>query len=123
MQKNRKIVTTGTFDGVHRGHCKVLDFMKERGVVLGLAPVVVTFDRHPLEVIAPERAPKLLMSPDDRDAALSALGVKVLRLGFDESLRRLTAAEWLRRMRQADVEVVVVGYDNTFGCDGRSLGL
>ena len=63
------------------------------------------------------------MSPDDRDAALSALGVKVLRLGFDESLRRLTAAEWLRRMRQADVEVVVVGYDNTFGCDGRSLGL
>ena len=91
MQKNRKIVTTGTFDGVHRGHCKVLDFMKERGDELGLAPVVVTFDRHPLEVIAPERAPKLLMSPDDRDAALSALGVKVVRLCFDESLRCLTA--------------------------------
>lgn len=121
MQKNRKIVTTGTFDGVHKGHRKVLDFMKERSAALGLSPAVVTFDRHPLEVIAPERAPKLLMSPDDRDAALSALGVEVVRLAFDESLRRLTAAEWLRRMHRAGVGEVVVGYDNTFGCDGRSL--
>lgn len=121
MQKNRKIVTTGTFDGVHNGHRKVLDFMKERGAALGLSPAVVTFDRHPLEVISPERAPKLLMSPDERDAALSSLGVEVVRLAFDESLRRLTAAQWLRRMHRAGVEEVVVGYDNTFGCDGRSL--
>ena len=121
MQKNRKIVTTGTFDGVHKGHSKVLDFMKERGAALGLSPAVVTFDRHPLEVISPERAPKLLMTPDDRDAALSSLGVEVVRLAFDESLRRLTAAQWLRRMHRAGVEEVVVGYDNTFGCDGRSL--
>lgn len=121
MQKNRKIVTTGTFDGVHKGHRKVLDFMKERGAALGLSPAVVTFDRHPLEVISPERAPKLLMSPDERDAALSSLGVEVVRLAFDESLRRLTAAQWLRRMHRAGVEEVVVGYDNTFGCDGRSL--
>ncbi len=121
MQKNRKIVTTGTFDGVHKGHREVLDFMKERGAALGLSPAVVTFDRHPLEVISPERAPKLLMTPDDRDAALSSLGVEVVRLAFDESLRRLTAAPWLRRMHRAGVEEVVVGYDNTFGCDGRSL--
>lgn len=121
MQKNKKIVTTGTFDGVHKGHRKVLDFMKERGAALGLSPAVVTFDRHPLEVISPERAPKLLMTPDDRDAALSSLGVEVVRLAFDESLRRLTAAQWLRRMHRTGVEVVVVGYDNTFGCDGRSL--
>lgn len=121
MQKNKKIVTTGTFDGVHKGHRKVLDFMKERGAALGLSPAVVTFDRHPLEVISPERAPKLLMTPDDRDAALSSLGVEVVRLAFDESLRRLTAAQWLRRMHRAGVEEVVVGYDNTFGCDGRSL--
>lgn len=121
MQKNRKIVTTGTFDGVHKGHRKVLDFMKERGAALGLSPAVVTFDRHPLEVISRERAPKLLMTPDDRDAALSSLGVEVVRLAFDESLRRLTAAQWLRRMHRAGVEEVVVGYDNTFGCDGRSL--
>lgn len=121
MQKNRKIVTTGTFDGVHKGHREVLDFMKERGAALGLSPAVVTFDRHPLEVISPERAPKLLMTPDARDAALSSLGVEVVRLAFDESLRRLTAAQWLRRMHRAGVEEVVVGYDNTFGCDGRSL--
>lgn len=121
MQKNKKIVTTGTFDGVHKGHRKVLDFMKERGAALGLSPAVVTFDRHPLEVISPERAPKLLMTPDDRDAALSSLGVEVVRLAFDESLRRLTAAQWLHRMHRAGVEEVVVGYDNTFGCDGRSL--
>ena len=121
MQKNKKIVTTGTFDGVHKGHRKVLDFMKERGAALGLSPAVVTFDRHPLEVISPERAPKLLMTPDDRDAALSSFGVEVVRLAFDESLRRLTAAQWLRRMHRAGVEEVVVGYDNTFGCDGRSL--
>ncbi len=121
MQKNRKIVTTGTFDGVHKGHREVLDFMKERGAALGLSPAVVTFDRHPLEVISPERAPKLLMTPDDRDAALSSLGVEVVRLAFDESLRRLTAAQWLRRMHRAGVEEGGVGYDHTVGCAGRSL--
>ena len=59
----RKAATVGTFDGVHIGHRAVIDTLKNAASGKGLSPLVITFDRHPLEVIAPQRAPKRLMSP------------------------------------------------------------
>lgn len=117
-----KVATVGTFDGVHRGHRLILDTLKSEGNRRGLAPLVLTFDRHPLEVIAPGRAPGMIMSPDDRDALLRSFGTEVIRLEFNDSLRSLTAAEWLSRMaREYDVKALVLGYDNTFGSDCLSL--
>src|ERR1019366_5487865 len=60
------VVTIGNFDGVHAGHRvimrRALAIAKERG----LLPMVMTFDPHPAQVLAPERAPKLLMTIDQR---------------------------------------------------------
>lgn len=117
-----KAATVGTFDGLHRGHHAVLDSLKEMASAKGLRPMVVTFDRHPLETIAPDRAPLLIMSPDERDALLGRHGVEVVRLTFDESLRSVGVREWMAWLRDShDIKAIVLGYDNTFGCDGRDM--
>lgn len=69
------VVTMGVFDGFHRGHQALVRRAVEHGVRLRLPAVLVTFDPHPLLVTCPERAPRQLLSVDDRvDMALS-LGV------------------------------------------------
>ena len=115
-------VTVGTFDGVHRGHQTVLRMLREESARLGLAPLVVTFDRHPLETVAPERAPGLIMAPDSHDALIRGCGVEVERVAFTEDVRRMTAAEWMRRLvGEYGASMLLLGYDNTFGSDGMVM--
>lgn len=117
-------ITVGTFDGVHRGHRKVVEFLTAQGAANGLRPIVITFEPHPLAVVAPTRAPKLLELPDEREENLRSLGVEVVVLEFNEDLRRLTVAEWMERLaRDYNVRLLVAGYDNTFGSDGMSMNL
>lgn len=118
----RRIATVGTFDGVHRGHRAVISLLKSEGEKRGLEPLIMTFTSHPLELIAPERAPKMLMTRAEKDAALDATGVPREDLDFSRELCALTAAQWIARLRdEYGVDCLVVGYDNTFGCDGRNL--
>lgn len=126
MKKNARkrgsVVTVGTFDGVHRGHCEVIRELKEYAALQGLCPVVVTFDRHPLEVVAPARAPKLLQRREDRDVELRRLGVEVEEVAFTPALSHLTAGEWMDELRRRyAAEALVTGYDNKFGKDGHDL--
>ncbi len=117
-------ITVGTFDGVHRGHRKVVEFLTAQSAANGLRPIVITFEPHPLAVVAPTRAPKLLELPDEREENLRSLGVEVVVLEFNENLRRLTVAEWMERLaRDYNVRLLVAGYDNTFGSDGMSMNL
>lgn len=119
-----KIATVGTFDGVHRGHRLVLKTLREEAAREGLEPVVITFDRHPLAVIAPERVPGALSSAEEKARMISKEGVGVHVVPFTEQVRRLTAYEWMRRLHdRMGVRVLVVGYDNTFGSDGLSLDI
>lgn len=121
---SKSVVTVGTFDGVHRGHIALLDYLKEQAHALGARPVVITFDRHPLQLVAPQRAPGMLMTPDERDRLIRAEGVELFRIPFDERLRSLTAAEWMAEMRQRFHAVtIVMGYDHTFGSDGLKMNL
>jgi riboflavin kinase / FMN adenylyltransferase len=70
------VVTIGNFDGVHRGHRHVLDSATKLAEELGgLAVVVVTFDPHPLAVLAPDKAPQALTQRDQRLQLLAAAGV------------------------------------------------
>ena len=102
--------TIGTFDGVHRGHQEVLAILRDSARIGHMKPVVVTFDRHPLSVIAPERAPKDIYTSE------------VLMMKFSQEMMHLSAAEWLTLLRDRyNVRLVVLGYDNTFGSDGRAM--
>jgi riboflavin kinase/FMN adenylyltransferase len=57
---NRSVVTIGAYDGVHLGHQAIIAQVRRGAQQLGAQSVVITFDRHPAEVVRPESAPKLL---------------------------------------------------------------
>ncbi len=119
----QRAVSIGTFDGVHRGHQVVVATLREEAARRGLRPLVITFDRHPLEIIAPDKAPGRIMPLSEEIALLESLGTEVMVQPFTEETRRLTASRWLRHLREdLDCALLVMGYDNTFGSDGRSLG-
>ncbi len=72
------VVAMGNFDGVHRGHQSVLRGLVESARGRGVPATVVTFHPHPLRVLAPERAPVLIQSLEDRIACLEATGIDLL---------------------------------------------
>ena len=114
-----RMATIGTFDGVHRGHQAVLMELKSMSETLGLDPMVVTFDRHPLELIDSERAPRLLMRRRDRSDALRQIVPYLAEIKFDEAVRRMTAAEFMAMLRdEHGVKALMLGFNHRFGSDG-----
>ncbi len=114
----------GTFDGVHRGHEAVIAKLRDVSDERHLTPIAVTFDRHPLDLIAPERAPKAITTIERKARLLKDAGVTPVVLPFDETMRATTALDWMRRLkRDYNVAAIVVGYDNTFGSDGVNLSI
>jgi len=69
------VVTMGTFDGVHRGHQAVLAEVTRRARAGKLASVLVTFEPHPLAVVNPAAAPKLLTLAAEKEALVQAQGI------------------------------------------------
>ncbi len=72
------VVTIGTFDGVHRGHQRLIGSVVERARARGVRSVVITFDPHPRAVLAPESAPPCLTLVEDEARLIAALGVDAL---------------------------------------------
>jgi len=119
LDDRRSIVTIGKFDGVHRGHRAVLDGMRERAE--GRRVVVVTFDRHPAAVLAPERAPAPLLSVAQKTEELVAAGADlVVVLPFTRELAAQTPEEFVRAVLVEGLRAaeVVVGSDFRYGARG-----
>jgi riboflavin kinase/FMN adenylyltransferase len=111
-------VTIGVFDGVHLGHRAVIGRLVEVAARRGLQPVVVTFDRHPLEVLSPGKTPKLLTTLRRKAELIEALGVSTLFvLEFTEKVSRWSPREFVERVlvRGLGARHVVVGTNFTFG--------
>src|SRR5450755_4058129 len=84
-------LTIGNFDGVHAGHRALLHRVAELAKAHGWKPSVLTFDPHPTTVVAPARAPRLLMSIDERLGLMREAGIsQVLVLPFTWNVARLT---------------------------------
>jgi len=91
------VVTMGVFDAFHRGHQELLARAVARGRDSTVPVVLVTFDPHPLTVLAPERAPAQLMAVADRTAhALSHGADHVVVLPFTRELAALSADDFVR---------------------------
>src|ERR1700688_4127614 len=70
------VLALGNFDGVHRGHRKILDRLQRVGVERGATSVVMTFDPHPPRIVRPEKAPLLLMTKTQKLDAIAAAGIQ-----------------------------------------------
>lgn len=111
-------VTIGNFDGVHRGHRELFRRLIEAARVRQAKPTVLTFHPHPARIVAPERAPKLLSSLEDRIAAIADCGIEqIVVIPFDAELARLTPEQFVAEIlvRRAGVRVVLVGENFRFG--------
>jgi len=122
----------GNFDGLHRGHMKIIDRVRRRAGERGGTPAAMTFDPHPSRVLRPDKAPPLLMTTEQKLEALGKAGmqgVAVLRFTHElsvwepEQFVRTVLVEWLH------VAEVWVGANFLFGHDRagtfsvlRSLG-
>lgn len=109
----------GMFDGVHLGHQALVACVKACAQAGSRSPIVFTFDRHPRQLVAPESAPGLLTPVADRLRLLEQAGAgKAYSLPFDESIRQLTAREFMLRLRdEHGVRQLVLGFNHRFGCD------
>src|SRR5215470_8720771 len=89
------VLTIGNFDGVHFGHRRILRRVRELAAEHGWKPSVLTFDPHPTKVVAPDRAPKLMTSPERRAELMREEGIEqVLILPFTDDIARLSPEEF-----------------------------
>jgi riboflavin kinase/FMN adenylyltransferase len=127
------VLALGNFDGVHRGHRKILDRVQRVAAERGATPVIMTFDPHPPRVVRPDKAPPLLMTTRQRLEAVAAAGMHgaaIVRFTAElarwdpETFVKTVLVDWLR------VADVWVGANFLFGHDRtgnfsllRALGL
>jgi riboflavin kinase/FMN adenylyltransferase len=108
-------VTVGVFDGVHIGHRSVLERLKARS----LPTVVLTFDPHPAEVLAPGTRARLITTIEERIALLEASGIDVVAVVDLSEIRHLAPEEFVSKVLLSKLGAgdVVVGEDFQFGRD------
>lgn len=111
-------VTVGAFDGIHRGHQGVLAHLKAKAADLGLPSTVIVFEPLPREYFRPLEAPPRITNFRERLTFLAETGIdRVLVLKFDESLRAMTAEQFIRRVfvDGLGAQYIALGDDFRFG--------
>jgi riboflavin kinase/FMN adenylyltransferase len=112
------VVTIGNFDGVHAGHREILRRVATIASERDLVPVVLTFDPHPAQVLAPHRAPKLITTISQRLRRMDSEGIEAaLLLPFSMDIARLSPEDFARDVlaNALHARVVIVGEDFRFG--------
>jgi riboflavin kinase/FMN adenylyltransferase len=118
LSEHPSAVAIGVFDGLHLGHQKIIAQLGEIARRHKARTTVVTFDPHPAAVLAPERAPLLIGSVEQRLEGLERLGVEQVRiLGFNEELASESATSFIERVLVKELATthVRVGEDFRFG--------
>ncbi|MDQ0203189.1 bifunctional riboflavin kinase/FAD synthetase [Pectinatus haikarae] len=115
------VVVLGTFDGVHIGHQKIIKRATELAKKIKGKSIVFTFSNHPLEIIAPQRAPKKISDNTEKEHDLKALGIDILmNIPFTEKLANISPADFLKLLKDnLAPKYIVVGPNCTFGYKGE----
>jgi len=115
---NGSVVTIGNFDGVHLGHREIFRRVIARAGELGAVSSVVTFVPHPLKLLAPQQAPRLLNTYAEKERLIAASCVEQLVcIPFDREMADMPAAEFVAGVLVARLATrhLVIGYDYAFG--------
>ena len=130
------VATIGFFDGVHLGHCHLIQQVKMAASMNGWCSSIITFPAHPRQVIQSDYQPSLLSSPEEKIELLATTGIdNCILLPFTRELSQLTAWEFMKLLYDKyKVRMLVIGYDHRFGHNraetfedycryGRELGI
>jgi riboflavin kinase/FMN adenylyltransferase len=115
---SRSVVTIGAFDGIHRGHVKILKEVAMLARGIEGRGVVVTFDPHPISVVRPDERPCLLTGPQEKAALIEGTGADDLVIvDFTPKLASRSADWFLEEVLLAKLGLrrLVIGYDFRFG--------
>ncbi|WP_207263006.1 bifunctional riboflavin kinase/FAD synthetase [Desulfovibrio sp. Huiquan2017] len=111
-------VTIGNFDGVHKGHQKLIELACERAKARDLVSVVVTFDPHPLRVLRNDRTPPFITLTEQKLEIISQFGPQVcLLLEFTMDMARLSPEQFVKTylVDGLNVKDMIIGYDYHLG--------
>ncbi|HPJ01520.1 MAG TPA: adenylyltransferase/cytidyltransferase family protein [Candidatus Limiplasma sp.] len=120
IRTETSVLALGMFDGVHLGHQALLNKARELADRFQAPMVVMTFDRHPLNLIAPGMAPPMLTTPAERMRLLEQYGADVVCVSpFTEELRDMAPEAFVRLLVDHwHPKAVVIGYNYNFGRHG-----
>ena len=111
-------LTIGNFDGVHTAHRQIIQRVVAIARLRGWNSAVLTFDPHPTRLVAPERAPRLLTTPEQRCELMRQEGIdRILILSFTPEIAKLTPDEFVRDIvvNQLKARAVLVGDNFRYG--------
>ncbi len=112
------IVTIGNFDGVHRGHAEIFAHLKRQSGTRGFPAVVVTFDPHPLKILAPDSAPSLITTFKQKTGLIEECGIDYLVVvPFSKEFSQVTANEFVQTILCSSLGMrhIIIGHDYAFG--------
>ena len=119
------IITIGTFDGVHKGHQKILKKLIKESYKLNLESIVLTFFPHPRIVLNPNSPLKLINTIDERSSLFKKSGIDTLITHpFDKNFSELSPEEFVKNIlvNKLNIKKILIGYDHRFG-KNRTAGI
>jgi riboflavin kinase / FMN adenylyltransferase len=118
-KRNNAVVTSGTFDGVHVGHQKILDTLKKIADKSGGETVLITYWPHPRLVLDPKNDTiKLLTSFEEKSRVLESFGLDhLIKIPFTKEFSQLNSADFIQNILVDGIgtKTLVIGYDHKFG--------
>lgn len=112
------VLTIGNYDGVHLGHQKILSMVGKKAEEIGGTSMVMTFDPHPVKVIAPEKNVKLLTTPEEKARLIAKTGIDVLLfITFTKEFSQIAPDEFISKIlvEKLNIKEVIVGANYSFG--------
>lgn len=119
---NKAVATIGNFDGVHIGHQKIIQEVKQKAMELEGTSVLITFDPHPLSVLRPEKIRGLITPLPVKKKILEEMGIDILvLLRFEENFRNLEPEEFIRDVlvERIGISGLILGWDFRFGKNAK----
>ena len=112
------VLTLGNFDGVHLGHQEIFKKIVNRAKEIGGTSIAITFDPHPLKILAPEKCPSLITNFKEKAEILESLQVDILfSIPFSRKFSDLNAADFVKKIvvDKIGAKELFIGYDFAFG--------
>lgn len=114
------VLTIGTFDGVHKGHCVILDKVVSHAASVNGESVLITFDPHPRKLLFPNEPLGIITPLEDKQALLHEAGIShIIVVPFTQEFAHLSAREYIEKFLVGlfHPHSIVIGYDHHFGHD------